>query len=263
VTTDFRPRPPEIVISENKTLSGPIKDLFEKIVSDAGGRVEWRVRPFKRSLMEAKQSNIPDCIVRMSFTEKRAKFLLPILFGYQRKNVYFAVKKGDEALIKTYDDLYKFKVYVKSGSNYFTKFDNDKKIKRKGVLDDASLARMFVAGRIQVMLVIDMESFMVEYNKAIDEMTVVNELSFAKFAYHQNRARYMTLSRNSVHAKNPSDPNDFYQRVLKSTHTNRGCVVDGDHYKYDATRDSVLSAYKKHDLTEMSPVSFDCNAYFN
>ncbi len=89
VTADFRPRPPEMVISENSGVSGPILDLFEKIISDAGGRVEWRIRPFKRSLHEAQHADKSDFIVRMSFNEKCAKYLLPILLGYKKMDVHF------------------------------------------------------------------------------------------------------------------------------------------------------------------------------
>lgn len=261
VTADYRPRPPEMIVFDDAEISGPIKDIFEKIVTDAGGQVKWRIMPFKRSLHEARNSDKPDFIVRMSFNKKRSAYLLPILFGYRKMDVYFGVNKGDEGLIKNYDDLYSHNIFVKSGSNYFTKFDQDSKLKRTGVLDDAMLARMFVAGRIRVMPVIDMESFLVEYRKATTGDHVVNKLAFADYVHRQNRARYITLSLNSIYAKNHEQNDSFYQEILRSTYTNRGCLlVDGKH-TYDASKDFIRSAYTKYGLESMSPEHIDCSHY--
>jgi len=158
IAGDFRPRPPEMVIDGDK-FSGPLKDVIEEAVQPAGDTITWSSVPFARSLKEL-QDGTNALVPRMSRTPDREAFTIflgPI--AIQKRAVLFAVRKGDEDKIKSYDDLVPMNVAVKRGTVYFEKFDKDAAIKKQEVADDNNLAVVLRAGHIDAAIFIDPAAF--------------------------------------------------------------------------------------------------------
>lgn len=111
---DYRHRPPEMVRVENAdTFYGPLRDIFEEAAHNIGYSVTWRFAPFPRSLDDLKKGRI-DIIPRTIKNKERENFVSYIgPIGYQQKDIFFLVRKGEESLISSYDDLYRYRVGVK------------------------------------------------------------------------------------------------------------------------------------------------------
>lgn len=194
---DFRHRPPEMVVDKNGEISGPLKDIFDEIGARTGYTVEWRVAPFNRSLAELKTGDV-DVVPRVLRNEEREGFIYFLnAIGYQKKDITFLVKKGEEGKIKSYTDLSKVKIGVKRGTVYFDQFDHDKNLKKMVATDDLNLARMFMADRFDTMIVLDKKAIETELSK--DNF---KNFSYADYVYPNMIGNYFGMSKKSPHFNN-------------------------------------------------------------
>jgi polar amino acid transport system substrate-binding protein len=191
----FRLRPPELFIDEKtKNFTGPLKDILDEAAAKIGYKVIWTEVPFARSIVfELEEGKGSDIVPRVHFTEDRARFmefLGPI--GYQQRNVHFLVKKGNENLVNTYQDLHKVMVGAKRRSLYFDEFFEDTKIRKVFGEDDNNLVRMFVANRFDTMIVIDKDALELE----LKNQQVLN-YSYANYKFIQELGNYYAISKKS------------------------------------------------------------------
>jgi polar amino acid transport system substrate-binding protein len=126
---DYRQRPPEMVVDEKSGhFFGPLIDILDEAARKIDYRIKWRKAPFQRSYNELQLGSV-DVVPRVILTEERKAFVAylgPI--GYQRKDIVFLVRKGQEGLINTYDDLRKISIGTKRDTAYFKRFNDDKSI---------------------------------------------------------------------------------------------------------------------------------------
>lgn len=193
---DFRHRPPEMVLDEQtNTMTSPLKDILEEAAAKVGYRVEWTARPFVRSIYELQVGTV-DIVPRTIRYEERetfVQFLGPI--ATQNRDILFLVKAGEEARIRSYEDLYQVTVGVKRRTVYFERFNSDPALHKIESIDDENLARMFIRGRFDTMVVLD--------RAAIE--SALKQLGYDRFSYaeyrHSNRIEhYFGMSRNSPHS---------------------------------------------------------------
>ena len=155
---DVRNRPPELQVARNGTCTGPLIEVMETAAASLGYRMQYQTRQFEGSL-KALELGWADLVPRVGWTEERARriaFIGPI--GYERKEIRFLVRKGKEALVRTYQDLYGVKIGTKKGSLYFDRFDRDSGLDKVQSLDDDNLVQMFSAGRFDVLATVDREA---------------------------------------------------------------------------------------------------------
>lgn len=193
---DFRHRPPEMVLDERtNTMTSPLKDILEEAAAKVGYRVEWSARPFARSIHELRVGTV-DIVPRTIRDEEReafVRFLGPIVT--QTRDILFLVKAGEEGRIKSYEDLYQLTVGVKRGTVYFERFNTDPALRKIESTDDENMARMFIMGRFDTMVVLD--------RAAIEN--AFKQLGYDRFSYADYRQsnrieHYFGMSRNSTHA---------------------------------------------------------------
>ena len=192
---DFRQRPPEMIVDKNEAISGHLKDILEEAAAQVGYSIQWRVAPFNRSITELENGSI-DIIPRTILTperEKFANFLGPI--GSKKNEILFAVKKGKEQLINSYDDLKKLNIGAKRGTAYFAKFDNNESISKKPTVDDNTLVQMLQAGRFDAVIILDKISF-----ETAAEKIGFKNYSYAKYRYEDILYNYYGMSKKSAHA---------------------------------------------------------------
>jgi len=65
------------------------------------------------------------------------------------------VPKGQEKIIKNYDDLKKYPVAIKRGTHYFEKFNKDNSIHKLEYKDDENMSLMFMNKRFKVIAIRD------------------------------------------------------------------------------------------------------------
>lgn len=192
---DFRHRPPEMIVN-GKNKSGPLKDIIEEAVKKIGYKIKWRMTPFPRSLegLRTGQVDIVPRTIRNKERESFVNYLGPI--GYQQKDILFLVRKGQEELLKIYEDLYTVKVGIKRDTAYFDKFNHDKKINKKISFDDKNMAFMFKIDRFDTMIILDKISI----EKALGEIDFI-DYSYSNYKYIQKIGNYYGFSKKSPHYK--------------------------------------------------------------
>lgn len=192
---DFRHRPPEMVLDEQaKTMVSPLKDILEEAAANVGYRVEWTARPFARSIHELQLGTV-DIVPRTIRNEEReafVQFLGPI--ATQNRDILFLVKPGDEARIKSYEDLYQVTVGAKRSTFYFERFNSDLALRKMESLDDENMARMFIKGRFDTMIVLDRAAI----ENALKQLGY-DRFSYADFRQFNQIKHYFGMSRNSPH----------------------------------------------------------------
>jgi polar amino acid transport system substrate-binding protein len=154
LTMHVRDRYPEIVIENNK-FTGPLIDIINEAADNIGIKIEFIEAPFTRTLIDLENGKVDLC-PRFSKTAEReefAYFLGPI--SRVNKIVYFIVPKGQEKIIKNYDDLKKYPVAIKRGTHYFEKFNKDNSIHKLEYKDDENMSLMFMNKRFKVIAIRD------------------------------------------------------------------------------------------------------------
>jgi len=191
---DYRSRPPEMVVDEKTgQFSGPLIEILDEAARKIGSSIKWRQAPFQRSLKELELGSV-DVVPRVVLDEERKTFVAylgPI--GYQEKDIVFLVRKGAETLINSYEDLKKITVGVKQDTLYFDRFNSDSSIRKViSGLDDKVMAKQFVAGRFDAMIVLDLEAI----EKALKDINFT-DYSYANYRYVQKIGNYYGMSKKS------------------------------------------------------------------
>lgn len=191
----FRHRPPEMVLDEQtNTMTSPLKDILEEAAAKVGYRVQWSARPFARSVHELRTGTV-DIVPRTIRNQEREAFVRFLgSIGTQTRDILFLVKAGEEAKIKSYEDLYQLTVGVKRRTVYFERFDADPTLRKIESTDDENMARMFIMGRFDTMVVLD--------RAAIEN--AFKQLGYDRFSYADYRQsnrieHYFGMSRSSPH----------------------------------------------------------------
>lgn len=176
---DFRERPPEMRAVDGLP-SGPLISVLETAAHRIGIDLHWREAPFLRSLDDLRSGRV-DLVPRVLLTEPRRQYIhfLPSI-GSQPLNVRFIVHPGEEARLSRYDDLYDLSLGVKRGTAYFEPFDSDDLLGRVYASDDAQLAAMFRAGRLDTIAVLDIAPMEAQF-QAMD----FRDYSYAHYTHQQ------------------------------------------------------------------------------
>ncbi|WP_409523092.1 substrate-binding periplasmic protein [Nitrincola sp. MINF-07-Sa-05] len=192
---DFRHRPPEMVFDEkNSSMISPLKDILEEAAAKTGYSIHWTARPFARSYEEL-QSGTIDLVPRTIRNQEREAFIAflgPV--ATQRRDILFLVKPGEEDRIQSYEDLYDMTIGVKRGTAYFDRFNNDTALNKTESVDDENMARMFIHGRFDTMVILDRSAI----ESALDNLGHT-EYSYAHYRYLNEIGNYYGMSRKSPH----------------------------------------------------------------
>lgn len=188
----YRHRPPEMIINEDGSFSGPLIDIINEASQKLGHNINWYKDDFKNSY-ECLKKGCVDFVPRVILTDERKAFvnyLGPI--GYQQKNIYFLVHKDQEELINSYEDLYNLRIGVKKHTAYFKRFNDDKRLKKLHLNDDANMSKMFMAKRFDTMIVLDVQAII----EALEKHNYKN-YTFANYRYEQKIGNYYGMSKKS------------------------------------------------------------------
>lgn len=200
---DFRERTPEMRVVDGLP-SGPLVSVLETAAQRVGVELHWRQAPFLRSLDDLRSGRI-DLVPRVLLTQQRREYIhfLPSI-GNQQLNVRFVVPPGEEARLSRYEDLYDLSLGVKRGTAYFEPFDSDDLLDRAYVSDDAQLAAMFRAGRLDTIAVLDAAP-MEEQFQAMN----FRDYSYAHYTHQQVLGNHFGASLRRYH----SDRGELYDRL--------------------------------------------------
>ncbi len=193
LTMHVRDRFPELII-ENNTFKGPLIDIITEATKNIGVKIEFIEAPFTRTLIDLEHGKVDLC-PRFSKTVERelyTYFLGPI--SRVNKVTNFIVPKGEENIIKSYEDLKKYPIAVKRGTYYFEKFSNDNSIEKLDYKDDENMSLMFINKRFKVMAIRDFLSL----KKYFDKLQYTN-YSIAVFKHEEIEDIFYGMSKKSPH----------------------------------------------------------------
>lgn len=200
---DFRERPPEMRAVDGMP-SGPLISVLETAAHRLGIDLHWREAPFLRSLDDLRSGRV-DLVPRVLLTEQRREYIhfLPSI-GNQQLNIRFVTRPGEEGRLSRYEDLYQLTLGVKRGTAYFEPFDSDEKLGRIYASDDAQLAAMFRAGRIDTIAVLDRIPMEAQF-----EAMGYRDYSYAHYAHQQVLGNHFGASLKRYQ----NDRRDLYDRL--------------------------------------------------
>lgn len=186
---DYRDRPPEMQRQDGKPV-GPLITVLETAAERVGVSLEWRHAPFVRSLNDLRNGRV-DFVPRVVYTAERKSYVhfLPAI-GTQRKSVRFVVMPGQERSIRHYGDLYGKVVGAKRGTAYFERFDGDAQLDKSLGTDDHVLAKMFRAGRLDALAVLDVEALEAQFQRL-----GFTDYRYADYTHEQTIGNYFGASK--------------------------------------------------------------------
>lgn len=122
--------------------------LMRRIVDRLGLKLKFVDCPFKRCLSLIEEGKV-DVMTALGLREEREKYVEYVYPPYNVDNKKaFYVRNGSDVEIKAFEDLYKYKIGVKTGVRYFPKFDQDEKIQKEEVYKVVHNLKKLKAGRI-------------------------------------------------------------------------------------------------------------------
>ncbi|WP_236208908.1 substrate-binding periplasmic protein [Pseudomonas tohonis] len=198
---DLRDRPPEMWSIDGRP-TGPLVKVLEVAAERAGLQLEWRHAPFARSLADLRDGRI-DLVPRVLPDPERDHYLhyLPSI-GTQDKQILFTIRPTQR--LERYEDLAPLRIGVKRSTLYFPRFDADRALHKQPAVDDDILVRMFRAGRIDTIAVLD--------KAAID--TAFENIRFHDYTYAGLREPIRVENRFAVSKKlYESDRAAIYDRL--------------------------------------------------
>jgi len=197
IKADCRQRPPEMTYDiKQKKCSGPLIDILNMAVNEVGAEVKWTRRPFQRSYSFLKRGKI-DILPRVIKTKERKKDVKYFTaIGYQVKNIVFAVKKGHESDIQTFQDLQNFRICAKRGTAYFDEFNDNSSIYKVNCIDDTVLTKKFIRGRCAAAIILDIKAF----EKVMKSMKF-EDFTYAKYQYENKIGNHFAMSLKSINFK--------------------------------------------------------------
>lgn len=175
VKIDIRHRPPEMSIIDQKHY-GPLVDIINLLLLDAGLEPRWLSVPWPRTLLRAKSGKV-DIIPRHSMTPDREEYLSAMLLGYEQRSVHYLLAPNIKNIIQ-YQSAKNFGSLIFGllrGSYYGPHIDSiETKVSTVYVNNINQLMSLLLAGRIDVM--------------------PIQNLTWAKTAYQQVKHRHAGLT---------------------------------------------------------------------
>jgi polar amino acid transport system substrate-binding protein len=144
--------PPYSICEQDTPCSGIDVEIVKEIAKRLNTQLKIEKCPWKRCLyiMEKGEADIISSLLRVPDREVYMRFIEPPYRPGVSKVFY--LKKGSRHLIQKYEDLHKLKIGTILGSKYFSRFDNDSKIRKIEVAKEYQLLELLKAGRIDAFI---------------------------------------------------------------------------------------------------------------
>lgn len=166
--------------------------------------------PWARSLEYMKSGEI-DLLTGLAYTNERAEYIRYTEIPYYTAAPAFYVSKGKAGMVRSYSDLYRYRVgYVRS-SAYFEPFNSDAKIDKYPVSNEDQLLQMLVRNRVEVIIGTDSQ---VEYD--IAQLGLRGKVEKALFAPPEKIEIYLGISKKSPFINHYVQINHIMKELIRS-----------------------------------------------
>ena len=193
LVVSYRDAPPDIVTYCSGNHSGPLRAAIEEAATRVGYRIKWvplsQAESF-RALKAGRVDIVPSLFVKTS--ERAAIGRFSEGMGGKKRTNSFLMNKNDRRNVSQLSDLATFTIGYRNQSYYFREFHESKTLKTIAYETDADMARAFVAGTIDAVIV---------NNKSTLERVFLqqgfNEFKYADYSNSFDAQLYLLYSRDA------------------------------------------------------------------
>jgi polar amino acid transport system substrate-binding protein len=183
---------PPYMIIDGKSKTGIDYDIYKELGKRVDINFKFIHAPLKRALYMLKQGQV-DIVSGVARTPERETFLYFVTPPYHAVEIRIYVNKGNENIIQSYEDLYKYEIGMVGGSSYFSKFDNDIKIKKHEVTSEIQLLHMLKGKRFKAFIG---SASQVDYDIMLNNM-FIGKFKKALYKPDSNTDLYLAISKKS------------------------------------------------------------------
>jgi len=136
-------------IIERGEYSGADVAILQAIEKRLAIHFEYVECPWRRCIELVKNGDV-DLITSFSRTPDREAFVHYLETAYRAEKIVFYRERDKPFSVRTYADLYKYRIGTLKGTSYFDRFDSDPRLEKMAVALDRQLPQMLFAGRIDL-----------------------------------------------------------------------------------------------------------------
>ncbi len=163
--------------SEKDTVSGIDVDIINKIYSDSGYQIEYKIVPWDTSINMLK-NGLADIIPTIAINKEREEFL-NFSMNYRTESRYnFYTNKEKNIFIESIKDLRGKRVGVLAGYTYYTDFDKNNSFQRDFSVKEEIMFKKLLKGQIDVII---LNSYSGDY--IIKKMGLGNKIKLEKYKH--------------------------------------------------------------------------------
>lgn len=163
--------------SEKDSVSGIDIDIIDKIYSDAGYQIEYKIVPWDTSINMIK-NGLADIIPTIAINKEREGFL-DFSMNYRTESRYnFYTSKENNVCIESIKDLKEKRVGVLAGYTYYTDFDKNNTFHRDFSVKEEIMFRKLLKGQIDVII---LNSYSGDY--IIKKMGLSNKIKLENYKH--------------------------------------------------------------------------------
>jgi len=203
--------PPYIIFDGSDNVSGIDVDIVKEIAERLGVslnmmKCDWF---YCLKMIKLGRADIISAALKRPEREKYMHYIEPPYILKSTKLFY--LPKGKRQLIKKYEDLYNLTIGTLKGSSYFSRFDNDSKIRKIEVLKTEQLLLMLNDGRIDAFIGTEL---VVDY--LIRSKSHINFFDKSIYHYELESPFYFAISRQSPFSDRIIEINKIMDSLLKN-----------------------------------------------
>lgn len=200
--------PPFRFVSE-KRISGIDDDLWQKLAQSMDFEIEYIRCPWKRCLDMMRSGQI-DAMSGLAWREKRAIYIQYTQPAYFRCSTRYYLRKGEESILKTQQDLNKLNIGMVRGSAYYPSFDNNTELHKTQMAQESVLLQLLAAQRIDTYIGTDCQA---DYELAHSQWS--NAFTKAPYNPKNHTPLYIGLSKNSKWSAELEQLNQNIEKILQ------------------------------------------------
>jgi polar amino acid transport system substrate-binding protein len=194
--------------SDTEPPTGIDIHLIKEVGKRLGLSVVFKEYPFKRLLVYMKTGQI-DIMPSLAKRPEREEYMIYLSPSYYSLGPTFYVKKGNERIIREYDDLYNTTVGMSAGSVFFEPFDSDNNVKKYPVSFELQLLKMLDSGRVDTIIGSNAQIDFLLRQQGLD-----GKIKKAVFRPEKITKVFLALSRESPFAKDAEKFNKALKDII-------------------------------------------------
>ena len=203
--------PPWRIVNSNEDIDGINIKLMDTLLQQVGLKATYVVRPWKRGnrMLKKGTADIMNGLLR---DNEREKFMIYLEPPYKTKSSKaFYILKNSSTKIKTYEDLYKYRIGIALGSKFFPRFDNDDKLIKDTGKDAQNNFTKLKLKRIDTFITTETVG-----DYLLSKLNYQDTVKKAEYKYNKPLAVYFSVSKKSPLAARVPELNAALKKMVES-----------------------------------------------